>query len=225
MKRDCLKRAEDKENKKKDGEDVKNKRVEVMGGQLHAILTSSGDVLSGKYFSELGEDDKFMWHQFHVKGWGAHDFEWHAPVVMHNATGRAVLLTWLLLDSQSTVELIANPRMLLNIRKVRRKDAIRVHCNSGVKVVERVGELPSYGTVWYEPTGIANILSMSRATKKFRVIFDSEGGGSFRTVLLDREVRFELSTNGLYYFDAADRENSVMLLNTVAENREDFTWR
>ena len=32
MKRDCLKCAEDKENKKKDGEDAKNKRVEVTGG-------------------------------------------------------------------------------------------------------------------------------------------------------------------------------------------------
>ena len=79
---------------------------------------------------------------------------------MHNATRRVVPLTWILLDNQFTVDLIANPRMLLNIRKVRSKDAIRVHCNSGVKVVDRVGDLPGYGNVWYEPTGIANILSM-----------------------------------------------------------------
>ena len=61
---------------------------------------------------------------------------------------------------------------------------------------------------------------MSRATKKFRVIFDSEGGNFFRMVLRDREVKFQLSTNGLYYFDAADRENGVLLLNTVLDNRE-----
>ena len=95
---------------------------------------------------------------------------------MHNATGRAVPLTWLLLDKQSTVDLIANPKMLLNIRKVQSEDAIFMHCNSGYKVVDRVGDLPGYGTVWYEPTGIANILSMLRATKKFRVVFESEGG-------------------------------------------------
>ena len=92
---------------------------------------------------------------------------------MHNNTGQAVPLTWILLNSQSFVEMIANSRMLLNIRKVWSKDAIRVQCNSGVKFVDRVSDLPGYGTVWYEPTGIANILSMSRATKKFRVIFDS----------------------------------------------------
>ena len=79
---------------------------------------------------------------------------------MHNNTGQAVPLTWLLLDSQSKVDLIANPRLLLNIRKVRSKDAIRVHCNSGFKVVDIVDDLPGYGTVWYEPTRIANILSM-----------------------------------------------------------------
>ena len=55
-------------------------------------------------------------------------------------------------------------------------------------------------------TGIANILSMSRVTKKFRGIFDSGGGNCFRMVLPDREVKFQLSTNGLYYFDAAERE-------------------
>ena len=37
--------------------------------------------------------------------------------------------------------------------------------------------------------------------------------------LPDREVRFQLSPNRLYYFGAADRENSVLLLNTVSENR------
>ena len=147
MKRDFPKRAEDNKIKKNDGEDAEKKRVEVMGGQLHAMFTSSGDEPSGTDFSELGEEDEFTWHQFHVKGRIAQDFEEHAPVVMHNDTGRVVPLTWLLLDSQSTVDLISNPKILLNIRKVRIKDAIRVHCNSGVKVVDRVGDLPGYGTV------------------------------------------------------------------------------
>ena len=65
---------------------------------------------------------------------------------------------------------------MVNIRKVQGKDAKIVHCNSGVKIVENVGDLSGYRTVWYGPTGIANIILMSRATKKFRVVFDSEGG-------------------------------------------------
>ena len=53
---------------------------------------------------------------------------------MYNTTGRAVPFIWILLESQSTVDLIANPRMLLNIRKVRSEDAICVHCNSGSRL-------------------------------------------------------------------------------------------
>ena len=84
---------------------------------------------------------------------------------MQNATGRTVTLTWLLLDSHLTVDLIDNSKILVNVRKVRDKDAIRVHCNIEVNIVDRVSDLPGYGTVWYKPTGIANILLMSRATK------------------------------------------------------------
>ena len=95
---------------------------------------------------------------------------------MHNNTGRAVPLTWFLLDSQLTVDLIANAKILVNIRKVWGKDAVRVHCNSGFNIFDKVGGLPSYVTVWYKPTGIADILSMLRETNKFRAVFDSEGG-------------------------------------------------
>ena len=65
-------------------------------------------------------------------------------MAMHNATGRAVPLTWLLLDSQLTMDLITNEKNILNIRKVRGDNTTRVHCNSRVKIVHRVGDLPVY---------------------------------------------------------------------------------
>ena len=87
----------------------------------------------------------------------------------------AVSLKWILLGSQLTVELIANKKMLVNTRTVQGENSIRIHCNSGAKILNRVGDILSYGNVWYELTGIDNILSMLRATKKFRVVFDSKG--------------------------------------------------
>ena len=83
------------------------------------------------------------------------------------------------------------------------KDAIRVHYNRGVKNVYRVGDIHGYGTVRYKLTGIANILLILRATKKFRVVFNREGGNFPRMVLLDREVKFQIIPNRVYYFDAA----------------------
>ena len=51
------------------------------------------------------------------------------------------------------------------------------------------------------------------------MIFNSEGKNFFRMVLPDREMIFKLSPNGLYYFCVASRENIMILLNTVLENR------
>ena len=96
---------------------------------------------------------------------------------------------WILLDSQSTVDLITNPKILVYIRMVRDKDVIRVHYNSGSKVVNQVGKLPVYVTVWYEPTGIANTLSISRVTRKYQGVFDSKGGNFFRMALPYWEVQ------------------------------------
>ena len=44
-------------------------------------------------------------------------------------------------------------------------------------------------------------------------------------VLLDREVRFQISSNRLYCFNDTDRENIVLLLNTLSEDQEGFMRR
>ena len=138
---------------------------------------------------------------------------------MHNDTVRVVRTAWLLLGIQSVVDLIANPKMLVNIRVVCDEYTIRVHYNSGIKLINQIGELSGYSTIWYEPTGIANILLMSRVTRKYLVVFDFKGRDFFRMMLSDHEIRFQLSPNGLYYSDAVDQENNMLLLNMVVENR------
>ena len=82
-----------------------------------------------------------------VAVWGARYFEGHMPVALHNSTVLEVPLTWILLDIQSTVDLVANAMILVNIRTVRDEDAICVHCNIRVKVVNQDGDLPRYATV------------------------------------------------------------------------------
>ena len=41
---------------------------------------------------------------------------------------------------------------------------MEIHCNAGVASTNLVGELAGYGTVWYPPVGIANILAVSLAS-------------------------------------------------------------
>ena len=75
----------------------------------------------------------------------------------------AIPKTWILLDSQSTVDVFSNPRLLTNIRDA--KKSLTLYCNAGKAIITKKGDLRGYGTVWFFPDGIANILSLSNVKK------------------------------------------------------------
>ena len=84
---------------------------------------------------------------------------------------RGIPITWLLLDSQSTVDVFCNADLLEGIHKV--NTTLTIRCNAGRKTTHWKGYLPGYGKVWYYPEGIANILSLSRVKQRYRVTYDS----------------------------------------------------
>ena len=52
---------------------------------------------------------------------------------------------WVLLDSQSTIDLFCNASLLTNIRVV--NDHLNIFCNAGSASTNMVGDLKGYGTV------------------------------------------------------------------------------
>jgi hypothetical protein len=75
--------------------------------------------------------------------------------------------TWILLDNLSTVNTFYNKAFLKDIWMT--TCCMRVRCNAGWTVTNLLGRLPSGypGEVWYNPDGIANILSLADAEKYF----------------------------------------------------------
>ena len=71
-----------------------------------------------------------------------------------------ILKTWILLDSQSMVDIFCNPHLLKNIRRT--SEGMRVHCNAGSHLTNLIGDLPRHGTVWQNPKAIANVLSLQQ---------------------------------------------------------------
>jgi Zinc knuckle len=85
--------------------------------------------------------------------------------------GSTIPRSWIILDNGSTVDIFSNKKLLNNIRQV--KQSIKIRCNSGSSVTNMMGDLPGYGPVWYNPSGIANILSLSKVAEKFQITYNN----------------------------------------------------
>ena len=133
------------------------------GTESGAALVTAGSIMDDSN-DEEGMDDIIVGFQF----------------LNENSVTQGVQIpkTWILLDSQSTVDVFHNKKLLQNIRDSGRSMAI--HCTAGVTTTRLVGDLPGYGKVWYHPNGIANILSLARVKAKgYTVTYDSAEGNHF----------------------------------------------
>jgi hypothetical protein len=134
--------------------------------------------------------------------------------------------TWILLDSQSTIDVFANRNLLKNIRKSEKP--MIIHCTAGVVQTHLIGTLPGYGTVWYHPTGIANILSLARVREAgYIVTYSSKDGNVFTVTKPDGIARvFKQSEKGLFYLDTRlDRNVDATFVTTVANKEYKYSHR
>ena len=136
--------------------------------------------------------------------------------------------SWILLDNQSTVNIFCNRALLKDIKATDR--CMRVRCNAGWTVTNLMGTFPGYpGEVWFNPDGIANILSLADVAKHFRVRYDSGHEHAFIVEKPDgTERRFLKTDAGLFYLDTANRDNvelGMLLLHTVADKKSKYTAR
>ena len=107
--------------------------------------------------------------------------------------------TWVLLDSQSKVDIFCNPWLLKYIHRTAK--GMCIHCNAGSHLTNYVGDLPGYGTVWYNPKAIANILSLRQVHNRYHIMYDSAYQQFIVTKPCGKEFVFKESEGGLHYLD------------------------
>jgi hypothetical protein len=125
---------------------------------------------------------------------------------------------YILLDNQSTVDQIANSKLLKNIRKANKP--FIVHCNAGSNTADLEGELGSM-TVKHNPYSIANVLLLHSIKQTHRVRYDSwDHGGVFQVHTPGGVVVFKSSPHSLRYLDFTNKASRVewMLVNTGQAN-------
>ena len=118
---------------------------------------------------------------------------------------------WVLLDSQSTVSVFKYRGYLSNIRQS--PSTLKVKTNGGVQTCTKIGEVKNFGTVWYDPKSLTNILSLAAVRKICRITMDSNIEPSLNVHRTNGTImKFVEHTNGLYYHDPMEFFSSTIVL-------------
>ena len=133
----------------------------------------------------------------------------------------------LLLDSCSTVCMICNRELLHGIYKVDR--GLSVRCNAGVRTTQLKGYLGDFPEpVWFDPGGVANVLSLHIIIKYYRVSYDSAVSDEFLIeVSSDTTLHFTPAAKGLYAYSECrgSRSTAWAFVTTVTDKRDLYTKR
>ena len=73
-----------------------------------------------------------------------------------------------------------------------------------------VGDLSGYGTVWYHPDGIANILSLAEVQKQFHVTYDSSKQNEFVVHKPDGSAKQLSNQRGAYITSTLPPKGSLL---------------
>jgi hypothetical protein len=103
---------------------------------------------------------------------------------------------YLLLDSQSTINLFSNPNHVDNVHPA--TQPIKVHCNKGVMPTDNIADF-GHNVVYVNPNGIANVLSLYLLGQRHHITYDSKDRGGVYKVHTSRGVlEFTPTPSGLH---------------------------
>ncbi len=124
----------------------------------------------------------------------------------------------ILCDNQSTVNVFSNKSLLTNLRTI--PEGVTITGVGGSIWTNTVGDHYLFGTVYYHPEGVANILSFADMRERYQVTFNPDGN-YFRVNVTPRSAIYFHCEGKLYKY--RDRREVVNVINTVSDNMRQFT--
>ena len=79
---------------------------------------------------------------------------------------------WILLDTCSSINLFCNRSFVHNVHQV--NTTLSLATNAGMMMTNLKAELPSYGTVWFAPQAMTNMLSFGNIAKQYPIRYLQE---------------------------------------------------
>jgi len=146
--------------------------------------------------------------------------------------------SWILFDTQSNCDIFCNKNLLQDIRKSN-GPPLRLESNGGTMLTSLVGDIPNYGTVWFNSNSLANILSLANVRKKFKVTMSTGPNDKTPTICVYKHngeiMKFVEHAIGLYVHCVSNKSNHVndnldsnyayLFLNTTHDLERQFTRR
>ena len=77
------------------------------------------------------------------------------------------MYNWILLDTCSLINLFCNQSFMCNVHQV--NTTLSIATNAGTMTTNLKAELPGYGTVWFDPQAITNVLSFGNIAKQYPI--------------------------------------------------------
>ena len=79
---------------------------------------------------------------------------------------------WILLNTCSLIDLFCNRSFVCNVHQV--NTTLSLATNAGTMTTNLQAELPGYGTVWFDPQAMTNVLSFGNITKQYPIQYLQE---------------------------------------------------
>ena len=127
----------------------------------------------------------------------------------------------ILLDNQSTVNVFKNKSLLKNIRSI--NQGVQIAGVGGSIFTNTIGDHHVFGTVFYHPQSVANILSFADMKEIYKIRFDADKNEFRVKISPTKNIKFRCI--GKLYKYAEHLKGELACVQTVDDNMRQFSKR